>query len=96
MIHFVDRQASRCSTAQLFADVNFVIALLFMLVIGVVMFATMALLPPMLQGLFGYDVIDTGMVLMPRGVGVLISMQLSGPADAQGRRRALDGRRSAS
>jgi DHA2 family multidrug resistance protein len=42
------------------------------------MFATMALLPPMLQGLFGYDVVDTGMVLMPRGVGVLISMQLSG------------------
>lgn len=63
---------------QLFANVNFVISLLFMVVIGVVMFATMALLPPMLQGLFGYDVIDTGMVLMPRGVGVLISMQLSG------------------
>jgi DHA2 family multidrug resistance protein len=49
-----------------------------MVVIGIVMFATMALLPPMLQGLFSYDVIDTGMVLMPRGVGVLISMQLSG------------------
>jgi DHA2 family multidrug resistance protein len=63
---------------QLFANVNFVIALLFMVVIGMVMFATMALLPPMLQGLFGYDVIDTGMVLMPRGVGVLISMQISG------------------
>ncbi len=63
---------------QLFANVNFVVSLLFMVVIGVVMFATMALLPPMLQGLFGYDVIDTGMVLMPRGVGVLISMQLSG------------------
>jgi DHA2 family multidrug resistance protein len=63
---------------HLFANVNFVVALLFMVVIGMVMFATMALLPPMLQGLFGYDVIDTGMVLMPRGVGVLISMQLSG------------------
>lgn len=63
---------------HLFANVNFVISLLFMLVIGVVMFATMALLPPMLQGLFAYDVVDTGMVLMPRGVGVLISMQLSG------------------
>jgi MFS transporter, DHA2 family, multidrug resistance protein len=62
----------------LFTNVNFVVALLFMVVIGMVMFATMALLPPMLQGLFGYDVIDTGMVLMPRGVGVLISMQLSG------------------
>jgi DHA2 family multidrug resistance protein len=32
----------------------------------------------MLQQLFSYDVIDTGMVLMPRGVGVLISMQVSG------------------
>ena len=62
----------------LFADRNFVISLGFMIVIGVVMFAVMALLPPMLQGLFGYGVIDTGMVLMPRGVGVLISMQLSG------------------
>jgi DHA2 family multidrug resistance protein len=49
-----------------------------MVVIGVVMFATMALLPPMLQQLFGYDVIDTGVILMPRGVGILISMQLSG------------------
>ena len=61
----------------LFADKNFVIALTFMIVIGVVMFATMALLPLMLQQLLGYDVIGTGMVLMPRGVGILISMQLS-------------------
>ncbi len=63
---------------RLFADVNFAVSLVFMVVVGAVMFATMALLPPMLQGLFGYDVIDTGLVLMPRGVGVLISMQLSG------------------
>lgn len=62
----------------LFTDRNFVIALFFMVVIGIVMFAVMALLPPMLQGLFDYGVIDTGMVLMPRGVGVLVSMQLSG------------------
>ena len=63
---------------RLFADINFAIALIFMVIVGAVMFATMALLPPMLQQLFGYDVIDTGLVLMPRGVGVLISMQLSG------------------
>jgi DHA2 family multidrug resistance protein len=42
------------------------------------MFATMALLPPMLQRLFGYGVIDTGEALMPRGIGTLITMQLSG------------------
>jgi DHA2 family multidrug resistance protein len=62
----------------LFADRNYVVALLFMLVVGVVMFATMALLPPMLQHLFGYGVIDTGMALMPRGVGTLIAMQTAG------------------
>ncbi len=77
MIHFVTAE-NPLFDRDLFANVNFVIALLFMVVIGVVMFATMALLPPMLQGLFGYDVIDTGVALMPRGVGVLISMQLSG------------------
>ena len=53
------------------------IALFFMIALGLVMFATMALLPPMLQRLFGYSVVDTGWALMPRGVGTLISMQLS-------------------
>jgi len=63
---------------HLFADPNYVVALVFMVVIGVVMFATMALLPPMLQQLFGFGVIDTGETLMPRGVGTLLTMQLSG------------------
>jgi DHA2 family multidrug resistance protein len=44
----------------------------------------MALLPPMLQHLFGYSVIDTGLVLMPRGVGVLITMQVAGFATRKG------------
>lgn len=73
---------------QLFADPNFLVALLFMLVMGVVMFATIALIPPMLQHLMGYGVIDTGLVLMPRGVGTLLSMQISGILV----RRGLDGR----
>lgn len=64
--------------SALFADRNFAIALGFMVAIGVVMFANMALMPPMLQHLFGYGVIDTGLVLMPRGIGILISMQVSG------------------
>jgi len=63
---------------HLFADPNFVFSLMFSLVIGIVMFATMALLPPMLQRLLGYGVIDTGEALMPRGVGTLLTMQFSG------------------
>jgi MFS transporter, DHA2 family, multidrug resistance protein len=57
---------------------NVATALLFMLVMGVVLMATMALLPPMLQTLFGYPVLDTGMLLMPRGIGVVISMFIAG------------------
>jgi DHA2 family multidrug resistance protein len=63
---------------ELFADRNFVVALFFMIMVGIVMFAVMALLPPMMQRLLGYGVIDTGLALMPRGVGVLISMQIAG------------------
>lgn len=77
VIHFATARNPMFDRA-LFADRNFAIALGFMVVIGIVMFAVMALLPPMLQSLFGYGVIDTGIVLMPRGVGILISMQVSG------------------
>ena len=63
---------------------NLLTGLGFMLLIGVLMFATMALLPPMLQRLFGYPVLDTGMLLMPRGVGVLISMAIAGQAIQRG------------
>ena len=63
---------------QLFTNSNFVFAVGFSLVMGVMMFATMALLPPMLQRLFGYGVIDTGEAMMPRGIGTLLTMQFSG------------------
>ncbi len=63
---------------RLFTNVNFAVALIFMVVVGMAMFASIAVLPPMLQHLFGYDVIDTGLVLMPRGIGVMLSMQISG------------------
>jgi DHA2 family multidrug resistance protein len=69
---------------SLWKNRNLVTALAFMLVVGVVMMATMALLPPMLQTLYGYPVVDTGLLLMPRGVGVLITMGLSARLVARG------------
>ncbi len=78
IIHLATKREGALFNPALFADRNFVVALLFMGAIGVAVFATMALLPPMLQRLFGYSVIDTGWVLMPRGVGTLISMQIAG------------------
>lgn len=61
----------------LFANRNFATAMGFMLVMGVIMVAISALLPPMLQNIYGYSVFDTGMLLAPRGVGVLISMMIA-------------------
>ncbi|OJY64430.1 MAG: EmrB/QacA family drug resistance transporter [Sphingobium sp. 66-54] len=63
---------------ELFADRNFVSAAVFMFIIGMVMFAAMALLPPLLQTLFDYSVVDTGEILASRGIGVLGAMAISG------------------
>ena len=60
---------------RLLKDANFVTGLLFAFIVGMVLYATMALLPTLLQGLLGYPVVYTGMVMAPRGVGSLISMK---------------------
>lgn len=62
---------------ELFKNRNLVIGMGFMVVVGISTMAPMALLPPMLQQLFGYPVVDTGMMLAPRGVGVLLSMGIA-------------------
>src|SRR5580692_10931683 len=62
----------------LFKDRNFVASNVFILMIGVVLFATLALLPPMLQNQLQYPVILTGLVTMPRGIGTLLGMILVG------------------
>ena len=63
---------------SMFADRNFSTALLFMAVTGVLLLAGLALLPPLLQNLYGYSVLQSGYLTAPRGVGTLISMLLAG------------------
>jgi MFS transporter, DHA2 family, multidrug resistance protein len=62
----------------IFRDRTFVSSLLFMAVTGVLLLAGLALLPPLLQSLFGYSVLDSGFLTAPRGVGTLISMTMAG------------------
>ena len=69
---------------SLFRNRNLVTGVLFMLVVGLLMTATLALLPPMLQSLFGYPVLDTGLLLVPRGVGIIVSMWVAGRLIARG------------
>ncbi|MCX5496894.1 DHA2 family efflux MFS transporter permease subunit [Kaistia dalseonensis] len=63
---------------HIFKDRNFVTGLVFIFIIGIILLATMALLPPMLQNLYGYPVITTGVILAPRGVGTMVAMILVG------------------
>jgi len=58
----------------LFRDRNFSVGLIFIFNVGVILFATMALLPPFMQNLMNYPVIDIGFLLVPRGIGTLIAM----------------------
>ncbi|RAK58072.1 DHA2 family efflux MFS transporter permease subunit [Phenylobacterium deserti] len=63
---------------RLARDRNFVTASIFGFFIGILLFSTMALLPPMMQTLLGYPVITAGLVSMPRGIGSLVAMFVVG------------------
>ncbi len=71
----------------LFHDRNFSIGLLFIFIVGIILLATMALLPPFMQALMGYPVIDVGYLLAPRGLGTMIAMitvgKLAGKVDVR-------------
>ena len=63
---------------RLMRDRNFISGILCIAVIGVVLFANLALLPPLMQDLLGYPVVTTGLILAPRGIGTMISMIVVG------------------
>ena len=63
---------------HIFRDRNFTTGLIFIFMIGIILLASMALLPPMLQHLMGYPTVTTGLLLAPRGVGVMITMIVVG------------------
>jgi DHA2 family multidrug resistance protein len=63
---------------KLFRDRNFDVGCVAIFTFGVVLFSTLALLPPLLQDLMGYPVVTTGWVTAPRGVGILIATLVTG------------------
>jgi DHA2 family multidrug resistance protein len=63
---------------ELFADRNFAAGCLFMVVVGVGLFGTMALVTAYTQHLLGYPIMTAGYVLGSRGVGTLIAMLVVG------------------
>ncbi len=77
VVHMLTTPRPFINTA-LFRDLNYSAGLVVMFLLGALMLATMALLPPFLEGLLGYPVDLVGEVLAPRGIGTMISMFLTG------------------
>jgi len=62
----------------LFKDRNLAVGLVLIFIVGVILLATLSLLPPFLQKLMGYPVLTTGLTLAPRGAGTMVAMMIVG------------------
>jgi DHA2 family multidrug resistance protein len=63
---------------DLLKDRNYRSGLALTFFVGIILLATSALLPPYLQDLAGHSVMDTGLLLAPRGVGTMMTMLFVG------------------
>jgi DHA2 family multidrug resistance protein len=63
---------------RLLKNANYVSGLLFIFIVGLVLFATRALTPSMLQSLMGYPAKIAGLVTAPSGIGTMIAMMVVG------------------
>jgi DHA2 family multidrug resistance protein len=63
---------------SLFRDRNFTAGIIFIAIIGLTYYASLALQPPYLQNLMNYPIVTAGLVLGPRGVGTMGAMLVVG------------------
>ncbi|MFL6619515.1 MAG: MFS transporter, partial [Povalibacter sp.] len=63
---------------KMFKDRNFSAGSIFIVVVGVLLFASLALLPPLLQDLLDYPVMTAGLLTAPRGIGTMLAMLVIG------------------
>ena len=62
----------------LYTNANFVASLAFMMVMGASVVGLSSVLPMMFQSIYHYPVMDTGLLMAPRGIGVMCTSLLSG------------------
>ena len=78
IVHTATSRTVTFLNRHLLGDRNFVAGTILIFFVGVILYATLALLPPMLQELFNYPVTLTGLVTAPRGIGTMAAMMISG------------------
>jgi DHA2 family multidrug resistance protein len=90
LVHMVTAKNPLFERAM-FTDRNFATSVVFMAATGVLLLAGLALLPPLLQNMYGYSVLQSGFLTAPRGIGTLISMLIAGRATGKIDARLLVG-----
>jgi DHA2 family multidrug resistance protein len=78
LAHTFTTTSSSFFNRELLRDRNFVSGSVLAFMVGITLYATMALLPGMLQSLLGYPVVYTGIVMAPRGIGTMLAMLVVG------------------
>jgi len=77
LVHMLTRRDALFDR-RMFRDRNFSAGLFFMAITGLMLFAGLSLLPPLLQNLLGYSSLQAGLLTAPRGVGTLVTMVIVG------------------
>lgn len=72
---------------SIFADKNYAVCTMMRFICQAILLASLAILPQFLQSLMGYDAFTSGLTLMPRGMGGILTMivisQISNKVDAR-------------
>ncbi|HET7588206.1 MAG TPA: DHA2 family efflux MFS transporter permease subunit [Gammaproteobacteria bacterium] len=78
VVHSLRQKDAALFNLRIFKDRNFATACMLIMALGLAMYGTLVLQPLLLEGLLGYPVLTTGIVMAPRGVASAISMFLVG------------------
>ena len=63
---------------RLLKDKNFLMGVISMFMVGFILYGSTMLLPQFLQELLGYSATQSGMALLPSGIGAIVSMPIAG------------------
>lgn len=78
LLRHLERTPKPVIDIQLFRDRNFAGAVLINVVVGAIFFATITLVPALIEGPLGRDPITAGMLMAPRGIATMAAMLVVG------------------
>jgi DHA2 family multidrug resistance protein len=78
IVHSLRRPTEAIFDVRIFADRNFGMASLVIACMGLGMFGGLVLQPILLEGLLGYPIVTTGILMAPRGIATAITMLVVG------------------